>query len=164
MEIISNHSHLQITIHLLARLFCLRSLDSLRYRRQRNRNSRLRTNGTLANEDFCNILSPETAELVVLENNSDSDVRDNKSSSQTLFQNSPAHHSLFLGLEKQFRDIRKIMQRIEMKFEEEKSQKREGAFIMREWKAIALVLDRLFFLLYAMTIMCSLLFMFPRPM
>lgn len=115
----------------------------------------------MTNEDFCNVQASETTELVTLDNSSDLDV--SKSTSQTLFQNSPAHHSLFLGLEKQVRDIRKTIQRMEMKYEEKRNQERESAYILKEWKAIALVLDRLFFVLYTLTIVCSLIFMFPRP-
>lgn len=68
-----------------------------------------------------------------------------------------------IALEQQVADIRKSIQRIETKIEDKAQIEREKRFIMAEWKACALVLDRLFFLLYLLLIVVSLAVLFPRP-
>ncbi len=111
----------------------------------------------------CNGISSETTELVTVDNWSDCDNRDNTNYTQTILSNSPSYNSLFMILEKQVKDIRKALYRMEMKFEERKYQETEASFIMREWKAIGMILDRFFFCVYLLLITLSLVFMFPRP-
>ena len=36
-------------------------------------------------------------------------------------------------------------------------------FVVKEWRLIALILDRIFFLLYIIAIVISLILLFPRP-
>ena len=118
-------------------------------------------------EENCNGMTTETTELVVMETNTvtmeNNSEYDTKHSTQSIFSNSPAHsgpaHSaMFLGLERQVREIRRSLQRIESKFEEKRIQEQETVYRLQEWRAIAIVLDRFFFAVYLMIITLSLKF------
>ncbi len=113
----------------------------------------------------CNGYSSDTTELMPIDNtqNDCDSHRDTTSYTQTILSNSPSQSTLFMILEKQVRDIRKALHRMEMKFEERKCQDVEASYIMREWKAIGIILDRFFFCVYLVLITLSLIFMFPRP-
>ncbi len=68
-----------------------------------------------------------------------------------------------MGLENHMSEIRKSIQRMEMKMEEKQLLQNKEFIISLEWKCIASVLDRCFFVLYVILIVVSLFCFFPRP-
>lgn len=67
------------------------------------------------------------------------------------------------ALEKQVLEIRKTLQHMDMQLMENMSIKKETLLNAKEWRSIAIVLDRIFFILYVFAIGSSLGIMFPRP-
>ena len=74
----------------------------------------------------------------------------------------PEENNSLAGMDNHLREVRKVVQRLEMKMEEEKLQKTECGEVLREWKYIGLVLDRFFFVVYLILIIGSLSLLFPR--
>lgn len=62
------------------------------------------------------------------------------------------------SLEDDVKEIRRHLQEMTDKV----SQKEAGELIAREWKHVALVLDRIFFFLYLFCIIASIMFIFPK--
>ena len=67
------------------------------------------------------------------------------------------------SLEIQVTEIRKSLQRLEMRMEENDKVRKEQYLTALEWRSIASVLDRLFFIIYILLIGLSLAVFFPRP-
>ena len=59
--------------------------------------------------------------------------------------------------------LKNVLMRMEYKFDEKRKKEMEIAFIKKEWKAIAMILDRFFFVIYLVAISLSIIYMFPRP-
>ena len=59
--------------------------------------------------------------------------------------------------------IRKSMKQIETLFINKEKEARRLRKMKREWKSVAIVMDRLFFILYLAIIVTSITLMFPRP-
>lgn len=66
-------------------------------------------------------------------------------------------------VELQVAEIRRTMQRIEMRLDERYNQQAYEASVSGEWKAVATVLDRFFFIVYIVLIGASIVIFFPRP-
>ena len=59
--------------------------------------------------------------------------------------------------------LRKSMKQIEILFVNKEKEARRLRKMRREWKSVAIVMDRLFFILYLAIIVTSITLMFPRP-
>ncbi len=66
-------------------------------------------------------------------------------------------------VELQVAEIRRTMQRIEMRLDEKYHKLAHEASISGEWKAVGTVLDRFFFVIYIILIGASIVVFFPRP-
>ena len=66
-------------------------------------------------------------------------------------------------VEFQVAEIRRTMQRIEMRLDERYNLQAHEASVSGEWKAIGTVLDRFFFIVYIILIGASIVIFFPRP-
>ncbi len=64
---------------------------------------------------------------------------------------------------RQLGEVKSILEVIMQTEQNKDKQARELKSIVKEWKLVALCLDRLFFCLYLVSIVLSLLFLFPRP-
>ncbi len=64
---------------------------------------------------------------------------------------------------RQLGEVKSILEVIMQTEQNKDRQARELKSIVKEWKLVALCLDRLFFCLYLVSIILSLLFLFPRP-
>ena len=67
----------------------------------------------------------------------------------------------FAALQSELEKNRKSMERLEIAFKQKLENKLEE--VMWEWRSIALVVDRVFFVIYVIIIGLSLVFFFPRP-
>ncbi len=63
----------------------------------------------------------------------------------------------------QVAEIRRTLQRLEMRLEARHNRKTQDASIAGEWKAVATVMDRFFFYFYICLIVTSVIVFFPRP-
>ena len=140
---------------------CISSVRS--FRSEGKRKKRHGHNGDVTHGEPCKTL--ETTELVRLEALSNHTAGESESkTSCARFENAaPPGGAATFALEQQVADIRRCIQRIESKMEDKAQRERAANMIMREWKACALVLDRLFFVLYLVLIVVSLVVLFPRP-
>ncbi len=68
-----------------------------------------------------------------------------------------------LRINKQLNDVKGILERIHQSAERKDAEAAESRAIVREWKLVALVIDRFLFFVYLISIILSLLYMFPRP-
>ena len=66
-------------------------------------------------------------------------------------------------VELQVAEIRRTMQRIEMRLDERYNLQAHEASVSGEWKAVGTVLDRFFFIVYIILIGASIVIFFPRP-
>ena len=73
-----------------------------------------------------------------------------------------ASHCSLVDMGSQITEMRKAVQRIELKMDEDSHHKRLNKDIFMEWKYIAQVLDRFFFSVYVGLITVSLSVLFPR--
>ena len=64
---------------------------------------------------------------------------------------------------RQLGEVKSILEVIMQTEQNKDRQARELKSIVKEWKLVALCLDRLFFCIYLVSIVLSLLFLFPRP-
>ena len=60
-------------------------------------------------------------------------------------------------------EIRRTMQRIEMRLDERYNLQAHEASVSGEWKAVGTVLDRFFFIVYIILIGATIVIFFPRP-
>ena len=68
-----------------------------------------------------------------------------------------------LRINKQLNDVKNILERMQSTTEHKDSEAAEARAIVREWRLVALAIDRFLFLLYLISIILSLIYMFPRP-
>ncbi len=68
-----------------------------------------------------------------------------------------------LKVTRQLGEVKSILEVIMQTEQNKDRQARELKSIVKEWKLVALCLDRLFFCIYLVSIILSLLFLFPRP-
>ena len=68
-----------------------------------------------------------------------------------------------LRINKQLNDVKNILERMQRTTEHKDSEAAEIRAIVREWRLVALAVDRFLFLLYLISIILSLMYMFPRP-
>ena len=71
-------------------------------------------------------------------------------------------HLLVGDMEGQVAEMRRVVQRIELKMDEDFRRKWAARQVSGEWRYIALILDRLFFCVYLGLIVVSLCVLFPR--
>lgn len=88
----------------------------------------------------------------------------------TTLQNGGNYESIFSTLTmqvqnmgSQIRDLSRAFSRLELRLESGGDICTERFIIFQEWRYLALVLDRFFFLLYLILIIISLVVLFPRP-
>ena len=70
-------------------------------------------------------------------------------------ENSPQHTA---AIESEVREIRRALRSLMAKIQARDAH----ALIVRDWRIVALVLDRLFFFIYVVTIIVALITMFPK--
>ena len=68
-----------------------------------------------------------------------------------------------LRINKQMNDVKNLLERIHNTTESKDAEVAESRAIIREWRIVALAIDRVLFLVYLISIVLSLIFMFPRP-
>ena len=68
-----------------------------------------------------------------------------------------------LRINKQLNDVKNILERMQRTTEHKDTEAAEIRAIVREWRLVALAVDRFLFLLYLISIILSLMYMFPRP-
>ena len=68
-----------------------------------------------------------------------------------------------LRINKQLNDVKNLLERIHNTTESKDAEVAESRAIIREWRTVALAIDRILFLVYLVSIVLSLIFMFPRP-
>ena len=83
------------------------------------------------------------------------------SSSKSLYDNT--NHVDIVRLEHDVAEIRHTLRRMETTIVDRKQKDGMSGALLQEWKDVALVLDRFFFLLYIAFITVSLILFFPRP-
>jgi hypothetical protein len=66
-------------------------------------------------------------------------------------------------LDDQVRDIRRSLHQLKTTFAERIPRSARTHSLCRQWRDVALVLDRLFFIMYIILIVVSLSVLFPRP-
>ncbi len=59
--------------------------------------------------------------------------------------------------------LKQIISKIEYDMGQKMRKEAEIGFIKKEWRAIAVILDRFFFVIYLVAISMSVIYMFPRP-
>ncbi len=66
-------------------------------------------------------------------------------------------------IKRQLEEVKNILNTMKEREEHRDMEAFQLRVISKEWKMVALCLDRLFFLIYLITIILSLFFLFPRP-
>ncbi len=160
---------LQITIHLLAKLFCLgqlpvniKELDLLELRKKKQSGRLLDQEDGYSNRrrgygcchlcpksDNTEMSEREQAKICLTDD-------PNKGSSR---MNNVAH----VSLEGHITDVQRTLERLEDMFLEQSQKKKDNAMLAAEWQTVALILDRTFFYFYIILIGISLAVFFPRP-
>ena len=90
---------------------------------------------------------------------SEADKYTNGSLQGTNFQNMDCQ---LQQLDVQMKDLRNAVERIEMRVDEDFEKRQEKTLHNKQWKFLALVLDRFFFMLYFLLIVVSVSALFPR--
>ena len=138
-------------------------IDELRRRGVKCRKCKVMKFGAKYEKCACNGTTSVTSELIHVDTN---DEQHKLAPNRTPIYESVSQHGNsynFGALEQQVNEIKKGMQRMEMKLEEKYKVAREEQLNVREWKAVAMVLDRVFFIIYVVLIGLSLVVLFPRP-
>ena len=68
-----------------------------------------------------------------------------------------------LRINKQLNDVKGLLEKMQNTQESKDAEAAESRAIVREWRLVALAIDRFLFLVYLISIILSLLYMFPRP-
>ena len=154
----------------MARIMCItgEDIDELRRRVKRCRKCLMEKARDKSDSCTCNATNNSvTNDLMHVENGGNEEqTKLNSSTRSTIYDtiSQPQGSPYQLGnLEHQFSEVKKVIQRMEMKLEQKVVLSREEALNVREWKACAMVLDRFFFILYVFLIAMSLIVLFPRP-
>ncbi|KAK2144516.1 hypothetical protein LSH36_749g01013 [Paralvinella palmiformis] len=71
--------------------------------------------------------------------------------------------SLLRRLDQKVFEIRRIMQKVDTRTDDDRSRSQYKYDIRDDWRRVAKILDRLFFIVYILLILASLLTLFPKP-
>ena len=143
-------------MHVLARLLFLNKMASeVRTLRDQEINHRKRNR---CGEKFRKI-----GQILCCSHQKDDEESCNEKLANHSFDNASRDMTGISGLEIQMAELRKAVQRMEMKMEERRSRQHSEYVTALEWRSIASVLDRLFFVVYVVLITISLVVFFPKP-
>lgn len=156
----------------MARLMCITGDDINELRRRKRRCRRCMSELDRSKKNTCSTCNNGanqnvTSDLIHVDTNDEntklnttcSPIYDNLNSQQAQ-QGSPYQIS---NLESHLNEVKKSIQRMELKFENRQALMREEQLDIREWKSCAMVIDRFLFILYVLLISLSLIILFPRP-
>ena len=91
----------------------------------------------------------------------------NETANQELFptntKNIPSSMEVPSKVEKELIQMRKSLQEMTVAIVNNITQEQAFKTVQQEWRIVALVLDRIFFIIYLIAIIGSLIFLFPRP-
>ncbi len=151
--------YLQITLRVMAKLVCI-SQPQLDYMRRKFRDDPF-SEGDKKCPDKSDHCCNGVCSTMSLVNTEQSAFYENSNAPFT--PGPPQGVSEQTTVELQVAEIRRTMQRIELRLEERQSRQARDASISGEWKAVGTVLDRFFFVIYIVLIIASIFIFFPRP-
>ena len=152
--------YFQITTRCLGRLLCMRTYT--RSNPKSSASSRHACDCDAINgfkhSEHCRMLA-DTTELARLNQNDKVFVGISAGVGVTSMDYRPSDETL----QEQLADIRRNLHRLEQRLEVKSQREMAAHAVLMQWKSVALVLDRAFFVFYVLLIAVSLAVLFPRP-
>ncbi len=137
-------------------------------------NCRCGNTSDIIHKDPCETFT-ETTELVRVDTNQNPDIQGHEptrvspymETSENVLNDyapfSPNAQIFFSNMNHHINEIKKSVHRMEINYEQKRKSQAEARLNLSEWRSVALVLDRFFFVIYLLLITMSLVVLFPKP-